>query len=104
MQIRITFFLIFFLNSCATGPVGGFLFTKNKFSGEINPDRTIPDTVQAKGCQHSFLMLFSFGSASAGETAYRNSIIRIAYVDHSTLSILGLVYTQYCTHVHGASF
>jgi TRL-like protein family len=89
------------LLNCATGPTHGALFTYNTFPGNFNPSNEVKVTKTASGCQHSVLFLFAFGSASAGQVASENGIQRIATIDHSTLSVLSLVYRNYCTIVSG---
>lgn len=96
----IVFFMIFFLQ-CATGPVQGGLITDIKFPGNINPENNVKSVKTGKGCQHSILLLASFGDAGAGSVAQKNGITKIATIDHSAFGILGLVYRNYCTIVAG---
>ncbi|EMM96059.1 TRL-like family protein [Leptospira interrogans serovar Zanoni str. LT2156] len=90
-----------FLSNCATGPQQGFIVTNITFPGEINPSNNIPTAKKAEGCAHNVLYLVTWGNAAAGQIALENKISRIATVDHSALSVLGLVYSNYCTIVSG---
>lgn len=96
-------FLLLFLN-CASGPVGGLLFTNYEYAGEVNPDSSIPILAEAKGCQFSLLGLFSVGDSSAGQIASNVGIRRIATIDHSTISILHILFVQNCTIITGATY
>lgn len=104
MRLLFFSFIFFFLIHCAIGPVSGGLFTYTRFAGETNPSNDIPSTKTVVGCQHSFLLLFSFGDASAGQIAYEKGIKRIATIDHSTFNILHIVYNRYCTIVQGSTY
>ncbi|WCL51109.1 TRL-like family protein [Leptospira sp. GIMC2001] len=101
IKISSLILMLFTLNQCATGPVHGFLFTSNKFAGEFNTNNDVKVTKTGKGCSHSILGLFGFGKSGAGNVAHTNNITRIATVDHSTFSILTMVYQNYCTIVSG---
>ncbi|KPZ76917.1 MULTISPECIES: TRL-like family protein [Leptospira] len=90
-----------FLSNCATGPQQGMLVTSTTFPGEINRSNEVPTAKKAEGCAHNVLYLVTWGDASAGQIALDNKISRIATVDHSTFSVLGLVYSSYCTIVSG---
>lgn len=90
--------------SCASGPVGGLLFSYNEFAGEQNPDTSIPPTVQFQGCQYSILGIFSYGDSSAGAAAMDNGIRRIASIDYSVISILTFAFVRNCTIVRGATY
>ncbi|EMN49220.1 TRL-like family protein [Leptospira interrogans str. L1207] len=90
-----------FLSNCATGPVQGFIVMVNTFPGEINSSNDVPTIKKAEGCAHNVLYLFTWGTAAAGQIALDNKISRISTIDHSTVSVLGLVYSNYCTIVSG---
>ncbi|EMM98892.1 TRL-like family protein [Leptospira noguchii str. 1993005606] len=90
-----------FLSNCATGPQQGILITTTTFPGEINRSNEVPAAKKAEGCAHNVLYLVTWGNAAAGQIALENKISRIATVDHSTFSVLGLVYSNYCTIVNG---
>lgn len=90
-----------FLSNCATGPQQGILVTTTTFPGEINPSNNVPIAKKAESCAHNVLYLVTWGNASVGQIALENKISRIATVDHSTFSVLGLVYSNYCTIVSG---
>lgn len=90
-----------FAANCAIGPVNGVLFTSNKFPGEINSANDVPSSKSGEGCQHLVLGLVSFGNAGAGSVALANGISRISTIDHSTLNVLQVVYSRYCTIVYG---
>lgn len=98
--ITIIFSLALF-SGCAIGPVHGFLFTTTKFAGEINPSNDVTVQKTGESCQHQILTLVAFGDASAGNAAQSSGIKKIATVDHSTLSVLTILYRQYCTIVAG---
>ncbi|HBS07029.1 MAG TPA: TRL-like family protein [Leptospiraceae bacterium] len=87
--------------ACVTGPSSGFLFSKTKFAGEINPSNEVSASVSAEGCQHQILGLVAIGEAGAGQIARDNDIRRIATVDHSSLNVLIMLYRNYCTIVTG---
>ena len=63
---KIKLLILLFLLNCASGPVGGLLFTNYEYAGEVNPDSSIPILAEAKGCQFSLLGLFAIGDSSAG--------------------------------------
>lgn len=90
-----------FVGGCAIGPVNGLLFTNNKFAGEFNPANDVAASKSAKGCIHYIAGGLAFGDASAGGIAKRNGITKIATVDHSTMNVLQIVYSSYCTIVTG---
>lgn len=96
--------LFFFQLHCASGPVGGLLFTYNEYAGEVNPDNSIPSIAEAKGCQISLLGLFSVGDSSAGQIAFNSGIRRIATIDHSVFSILHIAFVRNCTIITGATY
>ncbi|WP_061224338.1 TRL-like family protein [Leptospira weilii] len=89
------------LSNCATGPQQGFLVTATTFPGEINRTNNVPTVKKAEGCAHNVLYLATWGNAAAGQIALDNKISRIATIDHSTFSVLGTVYSNYCTIVSG---
>ncbi|RHX84434.1 TRL domain-containing protein [Leptospira stimsonii] len=97
----VTLGISLFLSNCATGPVGGLLFTNTTFPGEINTSNSVPVVKKAEGCAHTVLYYVSWGKASAGRIAFENKISRIATIDHSTISVLGALYKNYCTIVSG---
>ncbi len=86
---------------CAIGPVNGVLVTVNQFAGEFNPANDVAFAKEATGCQHLILGLVSFGTAGAGSIAKQAGIKRIAIIDHSTINVLQIVYSRYCTTVVG---
>ncbi|WP_078125118.1 TRL-like family protein [Leptospira alexanderi] len=90
-----------FLSNCATGPQQGLVVTNITFPGEINPSNNISTVKKAEGCAHNILYLVTWGNAAAGQIALDNKISRIANIDHSTFSVLGHVYSNYCTIVSG---
>ena len=96
--------LIILLLNCASGPVGGLLFTAYDYAGEVNPDSSIPILADAKGCQFSLLGLFSVGDSSAGQIASNAGIKRIATIDYSTISIFHVLFVRNCTIVTGAKY
>ncbi|HMU83612.1 MAG TPA: TRL domain-containing protein [Leptospiraceae bacterium] len=100
---QFTSFLILTLavSSCAVGPVNGVLFTRTKFAGQINSAADVPVQKKASGCMHQVLGTVAWGDATAGTVAIENDIHRIAIIDHSTMSILSGVYSNYCTIVAG---
>ncbi|WP_425460800.1 TRL-like family protein [Leptospira langatensis] len=87
--------------NCANGPVGGFLFTGTTFPGEFNTLNNVSPTKKAEGCTRSVLGLITWGDSGAGQIALENGITKIATIDHSTMSVLTLVYRDYCTIVAG---
>jgi hypothetical protein len=104
LKLRVLLFITaILLANCATGPTMGALFTSINFPGEINPENNVKSTKSAKGCQYSILGLIGFGDAGAGSIASKNEIIKVATIDHSSLSILGITFRNYCTIVSGES-
>jgi TRL-like protein family len=101
---NILLLLTLFLYNCASGPVGGLLFTSYDYAGEVNPDSSIPILAEAKGCQFSLLGLFSVGDSSAGQIASNVGIRRIATIDHSTVSVLHIAFVRNCTIITGATY
>ena len=104
MKYLILIILICFNLNCASGPVGGLLYTNNDYAGEVNPDNSIPSIAEAKGCQISLLGLFSVGDSSAGQIASNSGIRRIATIDHSVFSILHIAFVRNCTIITGATY
>ena len=96
--------ILFLFCNCASGPVGGLLYTNVEFAGEVNYDSSIPILAESRGCQISILGLFSVGDSSAGQIAMNTGIRRIATIDHSILSILHIAYVQNCTIITGATY
>ncbi len=94
-------FLSAALSSCAIGPVNGVLFTRTRFPGQLNSADDVPPAKQATGCMHEVLGTVAWGDASAGSIAMDNQIQKIAIIDHSTMSILSGVYSNFCTIVTG---
>lgn len=101
---KIKLLILLFLLNCASGPVGGLLFTNYEYAGEVNPDSSIPILAEAKGCQFSLLGLFAIGDSSAGQIASNVGIRRIATIDHSTISILHILFVRNCTIITGATY
>ncbi|TGK31510.1 TRL-like family protein [Leptospira gomenensis] len=93
--------LCLLFSNCASGPVSGFIFTKTSFAGEFNASNDVDSVKKGEGCVHNVLHLFSWGKASAGRIAMENKIVKIATIDHSSISALGFVYKNYCTIVSG---
>lgn len=96
--------LIFFLISCASGPVGGLIFSNIDYAGEINPDSSIPAFAENRGCQYSILGLISFGDSGAGSVANKKGIRRIAAIDYSHFSLFHAGFVRNCTIVTGATY
>jgi hypothetical protein len=46
---KLQMILLLLLMNCASGPVGGLLFTNYEYAGEVNPDSSIPILAEAKG-------------------------------------------------------
>ncbi|TGN01852.1 TRL-like family protein [Leptospira yasudae] len=101
VKILFCLFLSSVFVQCASGPVGGLLFTHNLYPGEINPTNEVRQDATAEGCIHNILGVFSFGDAGAGSVAKKNGIQRIAIVDYSALHILAFVYRNHCVIVTG---
>ncbi|MDV6236505.1 TRL-like family protein [Leptospira ellisii] len=90
-----------FLSNCvAVGPQQGAIVTATTFPGEINKSNNVASVKKAEGCTNTILHLVSWGSAAAGQVALDNKITRIASIDHSAFSVLG-IYKSYCTIVSG---
>ena len=97
--------LTLFLSNClplyqrTNGPtLHGLLFTQNKFPGEFNQNNDVSPTKRAEGCLHHFSLL-RWGDGSR-KHCNENNIKKIATIDHSTLSVMGL-YLNYCTIIRG---
>jgi len=93
---------IFF--SCASGPVGGLIFSNIEYAGELNSDQSIPIIAENRGCQYSILHLISFGDSGAGSVANKKGIRRIATIDYSHFSLFHFVFVRNCTIVTGATY
>jgi hypothetical protein len=105
LKLIICFLLLSFGNCLplyqrTNGPTHGLLFTQNKFPGEFNQNNDISPTKRAEGCLHHFFFIAMWGDAGAGSIAMKNNIKKIATIDHSTLSVMGL-YLNYCTIIRG---
>jgi hypothetical protein len=101
-MLKIILLLALVFSNCAIGPTHGlFLFSANTFPGEYNPANDVKSVKTAEGCQHSILYLIAFGDAGAGSIAKNNKILRIASIDHSTISVFSVLYRSYCTIVTG---
>ena len=103
LRVCIVSTLIFFLSSCAVGPVSGIIFSNTKFAGEYNAKNDVEVNKTGEGCQHMFLWMVAVGDAGAGFVAFENGIKRIATIDHSAFNILMGAYSRYCTIVSGSS-
>lgn len=95
--------ILFFLN-CATSPVSGLVFTYTDFAGEMNKDNMIPASTKAEGCQYNLFGLIAVGNSGAGQIAYDKGIKRISSIDHSTLTVLTILFQKNCTIVNGATY
>ncbi|MDV6236502.1 TRL-like family protein [Leptospira ellisii] len=94
-------FLAAAVNDCAAGPVGGLLFTYNRYPGQINTANDVKPEATAEGCIHNILGVLSFGDAGAGSVANSNGIKKIAIIDYSALHILAILYRNHCVIVVG---
>jgi hypothetical protein len=102
MKLNLLLFLLSIsIFHCSIGPTHGILITANQFAGEFNPYNDVESKKSATGCQHNILTFIAFGDASAGQLAQNNHIERIATIDHSTVSVLLFIYSNYCTIVTG---
>ena len=45
---RLQMILLLLLFNCASGPVGGLVFSNYEYAGEVNPDSSIPILAEAK--------------------------------------------------------
>ncbi|MCC5815787.1 MAG: TRL-like family protein [Leptospira sp.] len=86
---------------CAIGPTHGYLFTSNKFAGDYNRSNSVTGNKTAESCQHNILNLIAVGNSSVGDLAINSNIKKVATIDHSTLSILTLIYANHCTIITG---
>lgn len=93
--------ILFGAFNCAIGPTHGFIFTNNTFAGEFNTTNDVKSLKEGSGCERQFLTLAAFGDAEAGSIAKANNITRISTIDHSTMSVLSILYSDYCTIVRG---
>ncbi|AOP34600.1 TRL-like family protein [Leptospira tipperaryensis] len=100
-SLLIIIFSLLFSVNCASGPVGGLLFTYNKYPGQINPANDVKPEAVAEGCIHNILGLISFGNAGVGSVAKSNGIQRISMIDFSALHIFAIVYRNHCVIVAG---
>lgn len=89
------------LSACAVAPVAGYLYSSVRFPGEFNPAQDVAAKKEARGCQHWVLGLIAVGNSGAGQTAIKNGIERIAYIDHSSTIVLWPIYQNHCTIVVG---
>lgn len=106
MKVLLYILLIYVFIGCAVGPTHGIIVTHTTFPGEFNVMNNVQPEKTATGCIHTILFgIASWGDAGAGSTAYKNGIKKIAYIDHSTLSLFSYsayhLYRNYCTIVTG---
>ena len=88
------------LSNCASGPVGGWLYSDIKYPGTTN-SVDIKSTAQAEGCTYNVLALFGFGDSGAGQIAKNNKISRIATIDYHSENYLAFLFRKQCTIVTG---
>ena len=86
--------------NCASGPVGGLLFSNIKYPGATN-GADIKSNAQAEDCIYNVLGLFGFGNSGAGQIAKDNKISRIATIDYRSLNVLVGVFRMQCTVLTG---
>jgi|JI8StandDraft_1071087.scaffolds.fasta_scaffold41812_4 hypothetical protein len=98
LLILITLFLS--ISNCASGPVGGWLYSDIKYPGTTN-GADIKSTAQAEGCMYNVLLLFGFGDSGAGKIAKDNKISRIATIDYHSANYLAILFRKQCTIVTG---
>lgn len=89
------------LSGCATGMSRngvGFIFTDVKDS--VNATEHASGSKEGKACAKNILALVSTGDMSIDAAKKNGNISKIASVDYSQYSILG-VYAETCAIVHG---
>ena len=88
------------LLGCATimSPATGMIYTDTQGPVGVGSGTNASKTGQA--CATSILGVLGTGDASIGAAMAAGGIKNIAYVDHTSKSILGL-YGEYCTVVKG---
>lgn len=88
------------LVGCASvqSPVGGLLYLDAK--GGVTTSGLPVGAVKGEACATSIMGLVGTGDASIKAAADSGGISRVAVVDHTSWSILG-VYSKYCTVAYG---
>ncbi|MCB1143060.1 MAG: TRL-like family protein [Leptospiraceae bacterium] len=94
---------LIFIN-CASGPVGGIIYTKVDYPGMFNETNSVFPEKYSEGCETSYLGLYNSGDAGAGSIAMKAGIDRIAIIDYYIESILIIAYRKHCTIVYGEVF
>lgn len=102
--MKLIFIALLLLTHCASGPVGGLIFSNIEYAGEINSDPSIPSIAENQGCQYSILGLIAFGDSGAGSIANKKGIRRIATIDYSSFSLFHFAFVRNCTIVSGATY
>ncbi len=90
------------LTSCSqSGVTAGIIVTswKDTISGSVN--NAIEPRREGRACIFNVLGLFAFGDSSVSAAKRDGGINRIAVVDTTYFSILGLLYQKGCTIVKG---
>ncbi|WP_411821650.1 TRL domain-containing protein [Leptospira sp. 'Mane'] len=86
--------------NCASGPVGGLIYSNIKYPGTTN-GTDVKSTTQAEDCIYNVLGLVGVGNSGAGQIAKNNKIGRIATIDYHSLNVLIGVFRMQCTVVTG---
>ena len=101
MKKLATFMAVVALNGCAVvaSPVGnGALFTATK--GPVTATNLESASKSGEACSQNLLGFIVSGDASIATAKKAGNISKVATVDHSFVSFLGL-YSQFCTQVTG---
>jgi hypothetical protein len=87
------------LEGCAGAPVAGALYTNIDYGNQATANAA--GTRMGEACGYLYAGLVAVGDSSV-ETARRNGgISQITSVDHSTFSVLAVIYNKHCTIVRG---
>ncbi|MBX7056619.1 MAG: TRL-like family protein [Leptospirales bacterium] len=81
-------------------PNTSLIYNNFHLDGEFNRNNSAQPVVRARGCLKMIGIFVAWGDAGAGHIASENGIRRIARIDFSYFSVLG-VYHAYCTDVYG---
>ena len=83
------------------GPLysGGALY---HFRSEVGPIGNAPATKSGEACASSFLWLIAAGDASVSTAKQNGGISKVASIEYQNRAVLGALWHQFCTVVHGS--
>ncbi|WP_167884484.1 TRL domain-containing protein [Leptospira ilyithenensis] len=100
MKLILLSLTLLLVTNCASGPVGGLLYSDIKYPGTTN-GTDIKSNTQAERCIYNVLGIIGAGNSGAGQIAKDNKISRISTIDYRSLNVLVGVFRMQCTVVTG---